>query len=176
MLSECSRLPSKSESNSCDPMRRSKNNTLRLVNRFWSGENLRDGAGRCAGAPGRCGMARGTVRNAFSLFSHRLSFDGFAGNELIVVTNVTLPSQPIAPILTRGGGGRDASRASHNRSHLAPGNFIAMAASPGASRLRREADFRGPKKEGRGRDCLIATNRRTPARLTTAGSTNIHIL
>ena len=153
-------------------MTRNKEKTQRLVNRFWSREILRDGAGRCAGAPGSCGMALAVAVLSLNGLTHPLTFVAISMPARRVMSSVMIAR----PILTRGGGGRDATRASHKRSHSAPGNFIAMASTPDASRLRREADFRGPKKEGRGRDCLIATNRRTPARLTTAGSTNIHIL
>lgn len=143
MRCECWPQPSCRESNSCDPMRR-KESTQRMVNRFGSGENLRDGAGRCAGAPGSCGMALAVAVLSLNRLTHPLTFVAISMPARRVMSSVMIAR----PILTRGGGGRDATRASHKRSHSAPGNFIAMASTPDASRLRREADFRGPKKEG----------------------------
>lgn len=172
MQCECSRPLSSQGSNSCDPMR--KRSTTRSVRQegFGRREKTGNGSARIAIA---AGVAEGRPARRPLLLAGlqypmgNLEFTGLSPSVAAVVAIG-------CPILTRGGGARVASRASHNRSHSAPGNFIAMASTPDASRLRREVDFRGPKKEGRGRDCLIATNRRTPARLTTAGSTNIHIL
>lgn len=141
MRCECWPQPSCRESNSCDPMRR-KESTQRLVNRFGSGENLRE---RHSTAP-RCTSATARAVAVLSLngLTHPLPFVALSMPARRVMSSVMIAR----PILTRGGGGRDATRASHNRSHSAPGNFIAMASTPDASRLRREADFRGPKKEG----------------------------
>ncbi len=144
MPSGCSLLPTWGDLTFCDPMKGDKDNpTTRRARGEWvplAGKSARWRWLAWALWNGARGMAV-LSRNGLT---HPLTFVALSMPARRVMSSVMIAR----PILTRGGGGRDATRASHKRSHSAPGNFIAMASTPDASRLRREADFRGPKKEG----------------------------